>query len=143
MFHCCVFITLKYAHFWHKTRQSLLITDVFLKDFTWCQGLWSSLCRSSTQISPVFLAPPLQLSLFPFVKCLSNFLVWEKTQFNQNFSFCCLSEGEEWGGRDAPREEKVKKGEWWYANPGFLSSRRVQQMRIVCKPQSRKGERRS
>lgn len=76
--HCCCFITLKYAHFWHKTRLSLLITAVFPKDFTWCQGLWSSLCRSSTQITPVFLPPPLHLSLFPFLKCLSNFLVWEK-----------------------------------------------------------------
>lgn len=49
-------------------------------------------------------------------------------------------------GRDGPREEKVKKGEWWYVNAGFLSSRReaaAGQAESVCKLQCREAEKRS
>lgn len=69
-----------------------------------CQGLWSSLCRWSTQMTPSFLGPPLHISLFPSLKCLSNFLVWEKTQLNQNSSW-----GRRMGGELRASRRRVRK----------------------------------
>lgn len=71
-----------------------------------CQGLWSSLCRWSTQMTPSFLGPPLHISLFPSLKCLSNFLVWEKTQLNQNSSW-----GRRMGGELRASRRRVCRAE--------------------------------
>lgn len=104
LFHCCWFMTLKHGYFWHKPGLGLLIKVVCPEDCAWCKELWSSLCRSSTQITPVFLGPP------PFSQVPEQLPVWEKTQFNQNSSFCCLSEGEEWGGEGQTKRGESKEG---------------------------------
>lgn len=100
LFHCYSLNTFKYAHFWNNARLILLITAVFLR-VSHGVVLWTvqlGLCR----VSQINSDPP-RLS---FSKCLSNVLVWEKTQINQKSFFCCLWEGEEWGG-----EERTKRGE--------------------------------
>lgn len=117
LFYCCCFNALKYAHFWQKkeARLSLLITSVFPKDFTWCQGLWSSSTRplSFFNTDHPGLSSPLLFtsSSFPFFKFLNNFPVWEKTRFHQNSSsFYCLSDGEQWRGRGESKRGESEKG---------------------------------
>lgn len=96
-----------------QNRLSLLIMAVFSCGFHMVLGLWSILCCSSKKITPSSET----LSLAFVFKCLSNFLVWEKTQFNQNF-FLLSSKGEGW----TKRGESKEGGEWRYANERFLSS---------------------
>lgn len=91
LFHCCLFRTLKHAHFWHQTRLSLLIKVVCPEE------LWSSLCRSSTQIDQGCLSWPTT----PFLKWPSNFQSGKKTQFNRNSSIFSRW-GEAWGGEGRP-----------------------------------------
>lgn len=97
---------IKHAHLWLRP----LITAVFPEAVTGCQGLWSSLCRRSTQMTPSFLGPPLHISLFPSLKCLSNFLVWEKTQLNQNSSLLSLR-GRRTGGELRASRRRVCRAE--------------------------------
>lgn len=115
-------VHIKYAHFWHNT--TLVPITAVLEGFHMVLDF-----RQLNQFFVVFLYrdrlfyfSPSSPPLFLFSKCLSNFLVWEKTQINQNSFFYCLLEGSTGEGRNRLREKKVKKRQGCYANTESLSS---------------------
>lgn len=104
LFHCCLFRTLKHAHVWHQTRLSLLIKVVCPEE------LWSSLCRSSTQIDQGCLSWPHH----PFSQVAEQLPVREKdTVQSKLFYFVSVGRGMGRGGTARERGRQGSYQEEW------------------------------
>lgn len=138
LFHCLCFMTLKHAHFWHKTKLNLLIKLVFAWGLqAGVRGLGAAFVILRHRSPPSFLALHSKSPsfLFPSARAISSL---GKDTVQSNLFFLLSFRGTGVGGEGRTKWGESKEGR--VVCKGRVLINEEEWVSTVCKPKSREGE---